>query len=209
MKLSSPRWLSKKPSGAKPRWVKLSRVPPKRRDTIHSYFITSRHFRINRRLCKRLHSKVTEALQRVHQTLPSLCGSGLARETNHACVQSHRLHLRTRLRLPTLNQRGQWRGKDSASQEWDNWVHVLAKITIYVERALLLLWNSSNLRLAIFLQPTTTHTYYVRPCLLICISLMCKTNIVQMHIPSCPTKGYIPWYHVQGCWSQSGRDDTQ
>ena len=50
-------------------------------ETIHSHFITSRHFRINRRLCKRLHSKVTEAVQRVHQTLPSLCGSGLARET--------------------------------------------------------------------------------------------------------------------------------
>ena len=38
--------------------MKLSRGPPKRWDTIHSYFSTSRHFRINRRLCKRLHSKL-------------------------------------------------------------------------------------------------------------------------------------------------------
>ena len=82
MKLSSPRWPSKKPSGAKLRWVKLLRVPPKRWDTIHWNFITSRHFRINRGLCKRLHSKVTGAVQRVHQTLPSPCGSGLAHETN-------------------------------------------------------------------------------------------------------------------------------
>jgi len=88
MKLSSPRWLSKKPSGAKPQWVKLSRVPPKRWDMIHSHFITSRHFRINRRLCKRLHSKATEAVQRVHQTLPSLCRSGLARETTLRCEQN-------------------------------------------------------------------------------------------------------------------------
>ena len=83
MKLSSPRWLPKKPNGAKPRWVKLSRVPPKRWDTIHWNFITSRHFQINRRLCKRLHSKVTEAVQRVHQTLPSPCRSGLVRETTN------------------------------------------------------------------------------------------------------------------------------
>ena len=45
------------------------------------YTETSLHFWINRRLCKQLYSKVTEAVQRVHQTLPSPCGSGLACKT--------------------------------------------------------------------------------------------------------------------------------
>jgi len=41
-------------------------------------------------------------------------------------------------------------------------VQALAEIAVYVERALLHLCNSLNIHLAIFLQLTTTHAYYMR-----------------------------------------------
>ena len=79
-----------------------------------------------------------------------------------------------RLRLLMSIRRDQW---CSAVSALHNRVQMLAKITTYVERALLYTYisNSSNLLLAIFLQQLmTTNAYYMRPCLL--IKLLCTRH---------------------------------
>jgi len=80
----------------------------------------------------------------------------------------------TRLRVPMSIWRDQW---CSAVSALHNRVQMLAKITTYVERALLYTYisNSSNLLLAIFLQQLmTTCANYTRPCLL--IKLLCMRH---------------------------------
>jgi len=94
---------------------------------------------------------------------------------NHAHVRFCGAHLGTRSRLHTLSQRGQWCGADSALQS------KLRSQPTQKEHYYAYISNSSNLRLAIFLQVMTTCTRacYMRPHL-----FMREAYTVQIHIPS-------------------------